>query len=187
MPRIIDNPKGLILKEAKRILYREGYTSISIRKIAKECDIGVGTIYNYFPTKKELIIEMMSDFWEGFFKDVEIVLNSNKSFYQKLNGIFNSVFDFTKKFRETWLSNELYFSPGYIESGVERKNIYIDKLIAIIKQMIDEKIDIYKEENLRSFDSNELAKFIVMNFIAMVQMPYLDYKSFEKILRKLII
>lgn len=186
MPKIIDNPRELILNEAKDLLYKEGYSSISIRRVAKECDIAVGTIYNYFPTKKELIVEMMTNFWEEFFHDVDIVLHSTKDFYEKLREIFNNISEFIRRFRETWLRNELYSSPDYIESGVERQNIYIDKLIAIVEEMLGKEMDNKNKESLKDFNSNQIAKFIVMNFIAMVQMPYLDYESFEKILKALI-
>jgi AcrR family transcriptional regulator len=71
LPRIIEDPRELILSEAKKILENEGYSQISIRRVAKECGIAVGTIYNYFPTKKGLIIEMMTDFWEEYFCDIE--------------------------------------------------------------------------------------------------------------------
>lgn len=186
MPKIIDNPRELILNEAKEILYKEGYKSISIRRVAKECDIAVGTIYNYFPTKKELIVEMMANFWEEFFYDVDILLLSNKGFYEKLNGIFNNVSEFVKSFRETWLTNEIYSSPDYIESGVERENTYVNKLIAIVEEMLKKEMASRDKDNVKGFDANQIAKFIVMNFMAMVQMPYLDYASFEKILKELV-
>jgi len=52
--------------------------------------------------------------------------------------------------------------------------------------MLSKEMDNKNKASLKDFDSNQIAKFIVMNFIAMVQMPYLDYESFEKILKALI-
>lgn len=182
MPRLIENPRELILSEAKKILYNEGYSSISIRRVAKECDIAVGTIYNYFPTKKDLIIEMMTSFWKDYFLDIEIVIDSQENFYAKLKSIFKNLAQFIKKFKDIWLKDELYSSHDYIESGLKRKNIYIDKLITVIEELLRKHMYSYGDKE--NFDTKKMASFIVMNFITMAQMPYFDYEFFESILKK---
>lgn len=40
----------------------EGLAALSIRNIAKECNIAVGTIYNYFPDKAALVTEVITKF-----------------------------------------------------------------------------------------------------------------------------
>ena len=184
LPRIIEDPRELILSEAKKILENEGYSQISIRRVAKECGIAVGTIYNYFPTKKELIIEMMTDFWEEYFCNIEPILNSQEGFYIKLKKLFSDLAQFIKRFREIWLHHELYSSPDYIESGLKRKNLYIDQLIGIIEELLVK--EVYHKENVKNFNSNNMASFILINFISMVQMPYFDYQFFERILKAVI-
>ncbi|WP_187296211.1 TetR/AcrR family transcriptional regulator [Tepidibacter mesophilus] len=186
MARIIESPRELILSEAKKILYNEGYSNISIRRVAKECNIAVGTIYNYFPTKKELIVEMMTKFWEEYFYNIESVVSSNKNFYVKLKNIFDNLAEFIKRFRKIWLNTEIYSSPDYIESGLEKQNIYIDKLIIIIEDLLKKEIHSRRDKSLKKLDTHKLASFIIMNFISMVQMPYIDYEFFESLLEELI-
>lgn len=186
MARIIEKPRELILNEAKKLLYDEGFNSISIRRVAKECNIAVGTIYNYFPTKKELIVEMMINFWEEYFYNIESVLSSEENFYVKLKNIFNNLAEFIKRFKEVWLNNEIYSSPDYIESGLEKENIYIHKLIIIIENLLKKEVYNHSHKITKKVNSYELASFIVMNFISMIQMPYFDYVLFESILKELI-
>lgn len=181
MPRIINNPRELILNEATKILYNEGFSKISIRRVAKECNIALGTIYNYFPSKKELIIEMMTNFWEEYFYNIEIILDSTDDMFIKLKNIFDKLAHFIKTFREVWLNNDIYSSPDYIESGLKRQNIYIKKLIITIEDLI-------KAEHCdrKKIDTYKMASFIVMNFISIVQIPYYDYTFFENIIKELI-
>lgn len=183
LSRIIENPKELILDQAKKILDNEGYSKISIRRVAKECDIAVGTIYNYFPSKKELIVEMMTNFWKEYYYNIENILKTDENFYIKLKNIFDNLNEFIKRFRQIWLNDELYASPDYIESGIKRQNIYIDKLITIIEELL--KKEMLNQSN-KKFDCNKMARFIIMNFISMLQMPYCDYTFFESILKELI-
>ncbi len=64
MPKIIENARSQILEEARRILKREGYTALTIRKTANALGIGVGTIYNYFPSKEYLAAGVMLEDWK---------------------------------------------------------------------------------------------------------------------------
>jgi len=54
MPKIIDGLQKQILKEAKYQIFKNGFSKMTIRSVAKACDIAVGTIYNYYPSKEFL-------------------------------------------------------------------------------------------------------------------------------------
>ena len=65
MPKIIENLKDRLLAEAKQQLAQGGYESVTIRSIAKGCGVGVGTVYNYFPSKEALIATHLLEDWHG--------------------------------------------------------------------------------------------------------------------------
>ena len=186
MARIIENPKQLILDNAKNILYSEGYSNLNIRSVAKACGLAVGTIYNYYPTKKDLVIEMMMEYWEQCFNALEIIIISEQSLYTKLNKIFNELNTFISTFREVWLKASSFESPDYVQSGLEKEFIYMEKLIRKIELLLVEEKSKANSEIKIKMDTYELAKFIVMNFITMIQMQMFKYPSFENILKQLL-
>ena len=55
MPKIIENVRHQLLTEAKRQISERGYKSTTIRSVAAECGVAVGTVYNYFKSKDILI------------------------------------------------------------------------------------------------------------------------------------
>ena len=59
MPKIIEGAKESILHCTRKHLSETGYTSLSLRLIARECHLGVGTIYNYFSSKDDLVAQIM--------------------------------------------------------------------------------------------------------------------------------
>ena len=63
MPKIIENLKDRLLTEAKLQIEQGGYGAVTIRSIAKSCGVGVGTVYNYFPSKEALIATHLLEDW----------------------------------------------------------------------------------------------------------------------------
>lgn len=65
MPKIIENVREMLLHEARRQAEAYGYSSVTVRSVAKECGIGTGTVYNYFPSKDMLIASFILEDWEN--------------------------------------------------------------------------------------------------------------------------
>lgn len=184
LSRIIENPKQLILSKAKEILYNQGYHKLNMRALSKLCDIALGTIYNYYPTKKDLVIEMMSDYWEDYLNSVQKIVSSNNDICIKLNNIFNELKVFILNFRQYWLTPELYGSPEYVEGGLQKEYVFIERLIAMIEAIL---IKEQANNNIQiKLGTRETASFIIMNFITIVQMPFFKYESFELFLKELL-
>lgn len=63
MPKIIKNLERNLLEEAKRQITESGYAAMTIRSVAKGCGVGVGTVYNYFPSKEAMIATYLLEDW----------------------------------------------------------------------------------------------------------------------------
>ena len=63
MPKIIENLQSRLIEEAKRQIEESGYAALTIRSVAKGCGVGVGTVYNYFSSKDDLIATYMLSDW----------------------------------------------------------------------------------------------------------------------------
>lgn len=184
LSKAIENPKELIMNNAKDIVLKEGYSKLNMRTLAKCCGIALGTIYNYYPTKKDLIVEMMEDYWEKYFLRLNVILESEDNFYVKLTNIYEILSKFITMFKQIWLKPDLYHNQEYIEGGLERQNIFIHRLILEIEKILKEEIT---EKNINlNLCTFEFSKFILMNIISVIQTPNYDYETFEGILRKLL-
>ncbi len=59
--------KEAILATSRRLIREQGWEAISIRSVAKACDISVGSIYNYFTGKSDLIAATVESVWCDIF------------------------------------------------------------------------------------------------------------------------
>ena len=63
MPKIIENLENKLMAEAKKQIEEVGYSATTIRSVAKGCGVGVGTVYNYFPSKDDLLAAYLLRDW----------------------------------------------------------------------------------------------------------------------------
>ena len=65
MPKILDSMREQLLLTARKQIEENGYANTTIRSVAAECGIAVGTVYNYFPSKDMLIATFISEDWRA--------------------------------------------------------------------------------------------------------------------------
>ena len=65
MPRTIgsysQNTRTLVRRSAERLFARHGYAAVSMRQLASDVGVQVGTIYNYTKDKQALLFAIMSE------------------------------------------------------------------------------------------------------------------------------
>lgn len=70
MNKIVTSKEN-ILKASREIASKDGLQSINMRNVAKHCGVAVGSIYNYFPSKADLIIATARGEVPQSVKDIE--------------------------------------------------------------------------------------------------------------------
>lgn len=94
--------KDTLVKTAREIAKAEGLSKISMRRIAVECDISVGAIYNYFPTKNDLMLAVIEDIWRTAFHGAESDLFKEKSFSLFVSDVYKRLYYNVQAVYENW-------------------------------------------------------------------------------------
>lgn len=56
--------KNMILSKSMHLFLEKGVDNVGMRELAQNCDLGIGTYYNYFQSKDEVVISLI----EGLIK-----------------------------------------------------------------------------------------------------------------------
>ena len=56
-----------ILAMSRKMLREQGWTAVSVRSVAAACGISVGSIYNYFDSKEDLMSSVVESIWQEIF------------------------------------------------------------------------------------------------------------------------
>ena len=78
--------KGNILNVCKKIVSNKGLAAVNMREVSKECNISLGLVYYYFPSKDDLLIATIESVWDDIFnwEDEESKNSEFTSFIDKL-------------------------------------------------------------------------------------------------------
>ena len=73
MPKIIKNLESKLIAEAQKQILEQGYGAVTIRSVANACGVGVGTVYNYFSSKDELLATCLLQDWKVCLSTIDAV------------------------------------------------------------------------------------------------------------------
>jgi len=127
-----------IIEAAKSLITEKGYRNTSIEDIAKEAEVGVATVYNYFSTKQELFLYFAFDKASELLKSGRKVLdNPPKEARTALFALLKAYCGMAKKFDKKLL-REIHVVAFVALPHVRKKLMGIDiELIEQITRLVE--------------------------------------------------
>ena len=141
-----DNRKTEIMNTALKLFAKKGFYNTTIADIAKEMEMSVGNMYNYFPSKESLAKELLLYTSNRFGEKLKEINEMNISTHEKIKKIVELYFtmadnepELVDYFMRVYLSNKEIFANGcegmlcvsafvteimiFFEEGVRKKEL----------------------------------------------------------------
>lgn len=155
MSSIRDN----LLLVANQIVDNEGFDKLTMRKLAQQAEVSIGSVYNAFESKDQLIMCIIENYWSTSIDNIVRNSNGNNlSFCDKLESFYLQFRKITKEFHQDWLKDLVKIqmtNPQVAQLSSEYKS----DIEAYILQMILEDNHI-KNQLDDSFTGEKLSTFI---------------------------
>ena len=133
----IKDRRAMILDAALRTFVQRGYPETKVAEIASEAGVAEGTLYNYFPSKEDLLLALFDEKWGRIIDDIKKKLTRVDNPNDQLKVIFSSVVKMFKKNRHL---AEL-FMIDIKQSSIFLNNYTINRIgevIDIIEEILKE-------------------------------------------------
>lgn len=140
---LIDRRKTQILEAAIKIFSEKGFEGSTTKEIARKARVSEGTIFRYFKTKKDILINLINILTEKalfkFIEEVESGLDTGEALkyllklhysmitqnYQLLKTVFYEI-QFHKELREAFYKNVVSKVLAVVEKNIAEYNIRDD-------------------------------------------------------------
>lgn len=97
MPKIIENLESKLIREAGKQIQQAGYGALTVRSVAKACGVGVGTVYNYFPSKDNLVAAYMLEDWNSCMESIRSVSEASDSPEPVIRCIYDQLLEYAQR------------------------------------------------------------------------------------------
>ncbi len=178
MPKVIENITETILQTARNTLLSDGYDNLSLRMVAKQCNIAVGTIYNYFPSKLSLIVAIMLEDWKEQTVKMRRACAHAESAEAGIKSIFLYLREFALIYQDVWVMS-MHSKDVRVEmlNGRNRRQMLIEQLVGVIGVLLD-RFEIPYDSFIPHFIATSLQTYIME--------PDFDYEQLNKVFKKLL-
>ena len=172
--------KILILEKAKDMIITEGYSNLSINKLTSELGISKGSFYTYFPSKDNMLAEILDEYLENIkvFSEnliLNSILNSN-SIDECLDYYVNSMLNLNDrdlKLELVMTSLKRNYEVFNEENFIKLKNIAY-KTIDFIKSVLKK----YKKSlNIKEKDMEKCSKMIFSITEVFLMMQNINFET----------
>ncbi len=159
--------KEAILEKAKLIVKECGIEGLNIRKVAKKCNISIGSIYNYFPTKSDLIIETIKFIWMDIMHNYKDI-NKNSSFVEVLKTLYLNIKEGSNNYPYFFKNHSLAIANDDKPKGKNTMDLFFvhikESLILTLENDNDIKEGVFND----LFTKVDFVDFIFNNLILLI-------------------
>lgn len=158
-----------------------------MRKVAAKCNIALGTIYNYYPNKIDIVIAVVEDFWRECFINIDLILDENLDFFQQLEKLYFYLLNYLEQFENDWLKDLTSLSSSNRKKGREKEFKYILRFYKMLIRLLESHKDEFNKEVFNKFNREEILKFIIQNIFLMLKTFQKNYSFFDYTLKKILL
>jgi AcrR family transcriptional regulator len=177
--------KEEILAACREIVSQEGLPALNMRAVAKKCGVALGSLYNYFPNKEELVLETIGSVWRDIFR-MDGGCGAASSFPGYVAWIFESVRQGAEEYPNFFTAHSLSFAS----EGKGRAKKTMDRYLAHIQAGMAEALRndprVRKDAFSDDFPAPDFLEFVLTGAIALLLQQKKDCRVLLEMIKKTI-
>jgi TetR/AcrR family transcriptional regulator len=178
--------RNQILDAARALLFTSGLHSISISRISKKAELGVGTIYFYYKNKEEIFVALQKEGVALFYSKIFKISKKDIGFEEKLVCIADAYLSFSREHKHYFdiinyfLSSPIVFFERDLKNQIDMSG---HKILLIIEDVVAKgvKQGIFNEEDPKKFSIMFWGTLHGLIHFKKLERTVLENKGHEKI------
>ena len=166
MNKTITSQKA-ILSIGKEIVLEFGLEGLNIRDVAKKCGVSIGSIYNYFPTKSDLIVATIESIWKDImhgYKSCE----PQHNFVQNIQALFLNIQTGSQKYPSFFSAHAMSVTAFDKEKGRKSMNISFSHMKKNLLTALNADAQVKATAFSETFTKEAFIDFVFNNLITLL-------------------
>lgn len=134
MPKIIEDLRATFIREARSMLQNDGGRALTIRNVAAKCHVAVGTVYNYFKSKDELMAHVMLEDWQSAMAAMRRSAEDAPDVLAGLRCVYDALYAFQALYQEAWRTYAA--SNDAVSNITKRHGLLITQLEGVVAPLL---------------------------------------------------
>ena len=156
-----------ILSAGKEIIVQSGIQGLNMRDVARKCGVSVGSVYNYFPSKDDLVVATIESVW------IEIMHGSKgcvtrSDFAESVLSLFNSIQKGCQKYPSFFSIHSMSVANLDKNKGREVMNQYFVHIKNGLLESLHHDQSIRKDAFSNQFTKPDFVDFVFSNIITLL-------------------
>ncbi len=145
MPKIIKDIKQTIMNSAINQFLLVGYDKVSMRSVAKDASIAVGTLYNHFPNKDNLFAVALHNHWQTTLEGLKIQILKKDDPIEKIEFFITARYDSMVSLKG--LGRELFFK-GLFDNKSNPLHMVVKEASEVLTDLMLDYYSVYNINDL---------------------------------------
>lgn len=169
-----------ILEVGKTIVLQQGAQTLNIRAVASLCGISVGSVYNYFPSKTELLSAIIAEIWN----DIFFASEPPSDFLSYLAQLFQQMEKLGNRHPCFLGVHSISFTDIDREKGRQIMEDYFLKIRLSLKKVLAEDPLIPCEVFDENLTVDDVVDIVFSSLVSMLTDRNYNYRSFLELLKR---
>lgn len=156
-----------ILESSKQLAISEGLSALNMRRVAKESGIAVGTVYNYFPTKGDLVTATVQSVWEEIMEPIRH-FKTDLGFVERVRLFYEIIQKGSDKYPSFFSVHAMQFASREKEQGRQTMNRFILHVKLTFKEALINDPNLKEDVFTETFTLEGFIDFVFDNMIYML-------------------
>lgn len=174
----------VILEASRDIVAKNGPSGLTMRDVAQACGIALGSLYNYFPSKSDLLIATIESVWEEIFSN-DLVKQSG-SFVDFVDQWYDRARLGTKKYPNFFNLHSFSFASAQKPKARQTMLDYFERVKQNLKQALTQDEAVAKTTFHKKFSADQFLDFVLNNLLHHLMQQQPNCHTLQEIIRRTI-
>lgn len=159
--------KEAILKACRDIVASKGLAAVSMRSVADKSQIALGTLYNYYDNKDELLLATVEAIWEDIFH-MDYGCSAEQSFPKYIENIFECVQKGGEHYPDFFSAHSISIANSEREKAKSTMGYYFKHMKESMLKVLQADSNVSVDAFSSSFVQSEFIDFVLDNLLMLL-------------------